>query len=160
MGSETTLHEPHALISGIHHLKIPVTDLDASLSWWRDVTGARRDETLDHRTPDGKLFGCLMEIPGVDPYLELRLDPAGAHAVAGLDAVTFAVDTRAGLARLGERLESRGIRHSPRLRGIAGWLLVTLTPDGQAVRFHTRETHAWDPEHADFDSPWLSPPRG
>jgi catechol 2,3-dioxygenase-like lactoylglutathione lyase family enzyme len=160
MGPETARHEPHALISGIHHLKTPVTDLNASLSWWRDVTGARHDETLDHRTPDGRLFACVVQIPGAGPYLELRLDPAGASAVAGLDPVTFAVDTRSGLARLDESLESLAIPHSPVLRGIAGWLLVTLTPDGLAVRFHTRETHEWDPEHADFGSPWLSPPRG
>jgi len=148
-----------APISGIHHLKIAVSDLQASLSWWQDVTGARRDPELDHRGPGGQLFACLMEVPGVGPPLELRLDPAAARAVAGLDPITFAVDTRDDLARLGTRLDGLGIEHSPVLRGLVGWILVVRTPDDLSVRFHTRESHAWDPEHADFSSPWISPAR-
>ena len=146
-------------VSGIHHLKVYVGDLRASLSWWQDVTGARHDPALDHRAADGRLFAYLVEIPGIGLYVELRLDPAAAKAVAGLDPVTFAVDTREDLARLSTRLDSLGIEHSPVLRGLVGWILVVRTPDDLSVRFHTRETHEWDPEHADFDSPWLAPPR-
>ena len=84
-----------APVSGIHHLKIVVSDLQASLSWWQDVTGARRNPDFDHRTADGQLFAHLLEIPGVGPYLELRLDPAAAAAVGSLDPITFAVDMTA-----------------------------------------------------------------
>jgi catechol 2,3-dioxygenase-like lactoylglutathione lyase family enzyme len=155
----TEITEP-APISGIHHLKVFVSDLAASLSWWEAATGARRDPALDHHSPGGQLFAYLLEIPGVAPYLELRLNPAAADAVAGLDPVTFAVDMRADLERLSARLDGMGIDHSPVLRGLAGWLLVVRTPDGLSVRFHTRESHEWDPENADFRSPWIteSPP--
>ena len=148
-----------APVSGIHHLKIVVSDLHASLSWWQDVTGARRDSDLDHRTADGQLFAYLVEVPGVGPYLELRLDPAAARAVAGLDPITFAVDTRDDLVQLGARLDGLGIEHSPVLRGLVGWILVVRTPDGLSVRFHTRESHEWDPQNADSSSPWINPPR-
>lgn len=149
-----------ALISGIHHLKVFVSDLQASLSWWEATTGARRDPALDHRSADGQLFAYVVEIPGVAPYLELRLSPAAADAVAGLDPVTFAVDTLADLERLSAGLDGLRIAHSPVLRGLVGWILVVRTPDGLSVRFHTRESHAFDPENADFRSPWLteSPP--
>lgn len=145
------------LLSGIHHLKVAVSDLPASLAWWEAATGARRDPALDHRTPDGELFACIIEIPGVSPHVELRLDPAAATATAGLDPVTFAVDTHDALTRLERHLGEHGIDHSPVLRGLAGWILVARTPDGLAVRFHTRESHEWDPDNADFGSPWLNP---
>ncbi|WP_216898389.1 VOC family protein [Nocardia alni] len=142
---------------GIHHLKVFVTDLAADLAWWEALVGARREPSLDHRTAAGDLFGCLVRIPGVAPYLELRLDPAAAGRTAGLDPITFAVRTRDDLVGLGERLDGRGIEHSPVLRGLAGWVLVARSPSLQSVRFYTRETHEWDPAGADGDSPWLAP---
>jgi catechol 2,3-dioxygenase-like lactoylglutathione lyase family enzyme len=52
-----------ALISGIHHLKVFVSDLAASLSWWEAATGARRDPALDHRSAGGQLFAYVVRHP-------------------------------------------------------------------------------------------------
>jgi catechol 2,3-dioxygenase-like lactoylglutathione lyase family enzyme len=50
-------------IGGIHHLKLPVTDLERSVRWYSDVLGARRLTELDHRRPDGALFAVILDVP-------------------------------------------------------------------------------------------------
>lgn len=135
-------------IDGIHHLKIAVASPDDSLQWWHDVTGARRQPELDHKTPSGDAYAYLLQIPGLGPRLELRHDPPAARAMRRLDPVTFAVRTRKDLEALEASLTRRRIAHSPVLRGLTGWVLVTRTPDELAVRFYTRETHEWDPRRS------------
>jgi catechol 2,3-dioxygenase-like lactoylglutathione lyase family enzyme len=151
----TTPDRPY--LAGVHHLKFPVGDLDASLSWWQRVFGAERQAHLDHAGPDGRVFAYILRVPGLTDPLELRLEPVAAKSMARFDPVTFAVDTRAQLERLETWCERAGVSHSPVLRGLVGWLLVVPTPDDLYVRIHTREHHEWDPASADFDSPWLSP---
>ena len=147
-------------LDGIHHLKVFVTDLDVSLTWWKRAFGAGRDEALDHYTPEGMLFAYILSVPGIDSPVELRHDPAAARRAAGLDPVTFAVATKRDLQAWAEYLESSDIEHSGVLTAYDGWLLVTRTPDGLSIRLITRESHGWDPAHADLSSPWLSTRQG
>jgi catechol 2,3-dioxygenase-like lactoylglutathione lyase family enzyme len=60
--------------SGIHHIKLPVTDLERSAAFYGVVLGARRVTELDHRRPDGTLFAVILDVPGLAGRLELRLD--------------------------------------------------------------------------------------
>ncbi|AYF73808.1 VOC family protein [Nocardia yunnanensis] len=141
---------------GIHHLKIFVTDLAADLAWWSAVVGAQHDPRWDHHTVDGDVFAYIVHIPGVEAPLELRLNPDAANRTAALDPVTFAVHTRNDLNLLANRLNTLNLEHSGILRGILGWLLVTRSPSGLSVRFYTRQSHDWDPGHADTFSSWLT----
>ncbi|HET6295636.1 MAG TPA: VOC family protein [Kribbella sp.] len=144
-------------LTGVHHLKVPVSDLEASLRWWEQAFAAERQPKLDHAAPDDRVFGYILLVPGVQEPVELRLDPVAAKSVAGCDPVTFAVDTLAQLGRFETWCDQNGITHSPVLRGLVGWLLVLVTPDGLHVRIHTRESHEWDLAKADLHSPWVSP---
>jgi catechol 2,3-dioxygenase-like lactoylglutathione lyase family enzyme len=144
-------------LTGVHHHKFPVGDLDTSLRWWERIFGAERQPQLDHIAADGQLFAYIVHVPGVQDPLELRLDPVAAKSMARCDPVTFAVDTKAQLDRFETWCDEAGVHHSPVLRGLVGWLLVLSTPDELHVRIHTRESHEWDPTKADFDSPWISP---
>jgi catechol 2,3-dioxygenase-like lactoylglutathione lyase family enzyme len=155
--SEAEMTRPY--LTGIHHLKVPVTDLKASLTWWELAFGAERLPKLDHTAPDDKVFGYILRVPGLEEPIELRLDPEAAKAMTRLDPITFAVDTLADLAALEALCEQAGLRHSPVLRGLIGWLLVLATPDDLYLRIHTRETHEWDLANADLHSAWISPPR-
>jgi catechol 2,3-dioxygenase-like lactoylglutathione lyase family enzyme len=145
--------KPH--LDGIHHLKFPVSDLAVSLKWWERALGAERQPKWDHFTPDGRLFAYILQVPGIDFPIELRLDPEAAKAVSGFDPVTLAVATEAELQNWAVQLDEAEVPHSPILRGLLGWLLALHDPDGLAIRLHTRETHDWDADNADFDSPWL-----
>ncbi|MFJ3840631.1 antibiotic biosynthesis monooxygenase [Streptomyces sp. NPDC090054] len=142
--------------SGIHHIKLPVTDLERSAQWYGAVLGARRLTKLDHRRPDGTLFTVVLDVPGLGTHLELRLDPATATALERYDFLTLAVDDRAALDRWIAHLDTLGVPHSPPVVALVGWLLVVPDPDGQRLRFYTTTPHGLDPSHVEYDSPWLS----
>jgi catechol 2,3-dioxygenase-like lactoylglutathione lyase family enzyme len=145
-----------ARLDGIHHLKFPTSDLDASLDWWQRAFGAERQKHLDHITTDGRLYAYVIRVPGLDLPIELRQDPEAAAGMRGFDPVTFAAATEIDLHAWARRLEGAGLDHSPVLRGLVGWLLATRDPDGLSVRIYTREMHEWDPVNADTDSPWVT----
>ncbi|XVU28974.1 VOC family protein [Actinoplanes sp. CA-054009] len=142
-------------IDGIHHLKVPVSDLGASLDFYERALGARRIPDLDHRRPDGALFAYIVEVPNLGTLLELRLDPDRARLHNGFDPVTLLVQDRAALQAWDAHLTRESIAHSPVLTGLQAWLMVVPDPDGTRIRLYTAETHG--PELApDLTNPWLT----
>lgn len=145
-------------LAGIHHLKVPVSDLDASLRFYERVLGGRRMPLFDHLTPSGVLFAYMLDIPGLLQPLELRHAAGMARRLCGFDPVVFAVNTHADLTEWVAHLDDAGVANSGVLRGIVGWLLVFADPDGLSIRLYTHETHEMDPDNADFGSPWIAYP--
>lgn len=105
-------------ITGIHHISVTVTDLQASLAWYQRLLGA------DHVPMKFPHYGC--EDTG---YGELLVDPRsgvviGLHtntgndgqrfdeARTGLDHVALNVASRADLEAWTARLDELGIEHS------------------------------------------------
>ncbi|QCX80627.1 Glyoxalase/Bleomycin resistance protein/Dioxygenase superfamily protein [Streptomyces sp. YIM 121038] len=141
-------------LDGVHHYKVPVSDLGESLRWYARVFGAERQAQFDHRSSAGVLYAYVLYVPKLG-LLELRYAPRTAKAISGHDPVTYAVPTRADLRAWVGHLDALGVENSGELRGIIGWVLVFRDPDGLAVRLYTREHHAFDEAHADVDSRWL-----
>jgi catechol 2,3-dioxygenase-like lactoylglutathione lyase family enzyme len=50
----TTVATPS--LSGLHHLKVPVFDLEANLNWYQRVFGAHHLRALDHLDSDGARY--------------------------------------------------------------------------------------------------------
>ncbi|MFF5859858.1 VOC family protein [Streptomyces sp. NPDC012751] len=144
-------------VRGVHHIKIPVSDLERSIAWYASVLGARRIPEFDHVTPDGVLFAVILDVPGAGVPVELRLDPETAGRLAGFDPLTFAVAGRAELDGWVRHLDTLGVPRSPVIVALLGHLLVVPDPDGVRLRFYTDEPHGLGPEHVDFASPWLRP---
>lgn len=143
-------------IDGVHHLKLPVADLDRSLQFYERVFGATRIPEADHRRGgDGPLYALILRVPGLTVLLELRLDPAQAEAQRGFDPVTVTVADRAALEDWAAFLDRAGVPHSPVLVAIQAWLLVLEDPDGRRLRLYTRETHGGDLK-PDEDDPWIT----
>jgi quinol monooxygenase YgiN/catechol 2,3-dioxygenase-like lactoylglutathione lyase family enzyme len=140
---------------GIHHVKLPVSDLGHSTAWYCAVLGARRVTELDHRRSDGTLFAVILDVPGLAGHLELRLDPATAKALNGYDFLTLAVADRSSLDDWVARLDVLGVDHSPPIVALVGWLLVAADPDGLRLRFYTTEPHRLSESAVEFNSPWL-----
>jgi catechol 2,3-dioxygenase-like lactoylglutathione lyase family enzyme len=149
--------ETRPALDGVHHLKYPVSDLDTSLEWWEKAFAAERQAQWDHRTPDGLLFAYMLQVPGLEPPLELRLAPGSAEAMAGYDPIVFAAADHASLVDWVRHFDALGLENSGVLRGLIGWMAVVKDPDGSPIRLYTRETHEWDPARADFGSPWAAP---
>ncbi|MFF1451338.1 antibiotic biosynthesis monooxygenase [Streptomyces sp. NPDC058274] len=154
MSTPTTTENPAH--DGIHHLKLPVSDLERSTDWYCTVLGARRVTELDHRRPDGTLFAVILDVPGLPARLELRLDPRTAGALKDYDFLTLSVADRGALDAWATRLDALGIHHSPPIVAMVGWLLVVPDPDGLRLRFYTTQPHGLGESAVEFASPWLS----
>jgi catechol 2,3-dioxygenase-like lactoylglutathione lyase family enzyme len=143
-------------IGGIHHLKLPVTDLERSTRWYCEVLGGRRLTELDHRRPDGTLFAVILDVPNLGTKLQLRLDPAIADALGEYDFISLAIEDRVAVDRWIEHLDDLGVRHSPPIVALQGWLLVVPDPDGLRLRLYATEPHGLDLSRVEFDSPWIT----
>src|SRR3981081_3257513 len=73
------------ILVGLHHLKLPVSDLDASLDWDARVLGAEHQPQFDRVDDDGTRYAAIMTVPGLPVPLELRWAPAAAEAMDGYD---------------------------------------------------------------------------
>jgi catechol 2,3-dioxygenase-like lactoylglutathione lyase family enzyme len=125
---------------GFHHVKLPVSDVARSRDWYERVLGFGVDLEF---VEDGQLMGVALRDPGGATCLAARHDPVRAHALAGFDPITLAVQDRAELVQWQQRLDDQGEPHGGIVTGREGWALVGLhDPDGIEVRLYTLESHA------------------
>lgn len=123
--------------TGVHHVTIPVSDLQADITWFENCLAAERLPRFDHHDQDGAVFAVILELPGSGPLVELRLDPAVAGAVAGYMPVAFGVRDRDELDRWISHLESHNIEHSAVAIRRVGHSMDVKTRDGLLLRFYT-----------------------
>ena len=127
------------VLAGIHHLKLPVTDLARSLEWSRSRPGYQVQIEF---VEQGTLMGYGLAHPAGGPSLGLRLDPDRARAAAGFDYFAIGVADKAAIDRLARRLDRLGQAHAGVHRASIGWILPeVLDPDGHTLRFYTMEHH-------------------
>ena len=123
------------VLDGIHHLKLPVSDLDRSLAWYQERLGY---EVMHEFVEDGALMGISMNHPNGGPDLAIRLDPARARVAAGFDYFAIGVPGQAAIERLADRFSELGDAHAGVQRTPVGWVLPGVhDPDGHEVRFYT-----------------------
>jgi catechol 2,3-dioxygenase-like lactoylglutathione lyase family enzyme len=132
-------------LAGVHHLKLPVSDLRRSQQWYEARLGYRLSEEFHD---DGQLTGIGMEHPNGGPGMAFRLDPERARAAAGFDYFSIGVPDKQAIEALAARLIDLGEEHAGVHLASFGWILPMLhDPDGHEVRFYTVEHHTEpDPE--------------
>jgi catechol 2,3-dioxygenase-like lactoylglutathione lyase family enzyme len=121
-------------VSGLHHVKLPVSDVERSAEWYARAFGFTR---LWEAREDGELAGAALLHPDSGLQLALRRDPERAAALAGFDALCLAVGTHSDLDAVLERLDERGIGHGSPFPGRGGDAVDVPDPDGHLVRLHT-----------------------
>ena len=127
------------VLAGVHHLKLPVSDLTRSAEWYQSRLGYR---VAAEFAEQGTLMGYAMVHPAGGPDLALRLDPDRARAAAGFDYFSIGVPDREALDALAVRLTGLGEEHAGVHWASIGWILPLLhDPDGHEVRFYTMEHH-------------------
>jgi catechol 2,3-dioxygenase-like lactoylglutathione lyase family enzyme len=126
-------------VAGVHHVKVPVTDLARSLPWYAELFSVTVD--LEFRDDDGVLRGVAFTSRN-GLTVCLREDPARARALAGFDPYAVLVPTRRDLDDVVARLDALDIAHSQVVTASLGWLVRVPDPDRIELRFYTRETHA------------------
>ncbi len=131
-------------ILGLHHIKIPVTDLPASRSWYERVfdlevlTEFRDDE-------DGVVRGVSYYAKG-DLTLCLRENAPAAKGFAGFDPFAIMLCGRADIEHWAERLDELGVSHSAIVDVPIGSIMSFDAPDGLELRFYTLNEQGADPE--------------
>jgi len=134
-------------LAGVHHLKLPVSDLERSRSWYESRLGY---ELAREFVEGGTLMGVALRHPNGGPRLALRLDPDRAAAAAGFDYFAIGVPDKDALEDLAARLTALGEHHAGVHVASTGWILPLLhDPDGHEVRFYTIAHHTeWGPSGA------------
>ncbi|HEX3592726.1 MAG TPA: VOC family protein [Pseudonocardiaceae bacterium] len=126
-------------LAGVHHLKLPVRDLQRSRAWYGSRLGYRVNAEF---VEGGVLMGLGMEHPAGGPPLALRLDPAKAEAAAGFDYFSIGVPDKGTIDALAAHLTALGDEHAGVHFATTGWILPLLhDPDGHEVRFYTMDRH-------------------
>lgn len=149
-------------LAGIHHLKLPVTDLEASLRWYQRVFGAEHIGRYDHLDRAGGRYAVIMQIPGVDVPVELRWAPYAARAIRGYDPVSFVAGSDEDLDQWRAHLDALDVHHSPIINALAGRLIVFADPDGTYLRIITMPAGGFDAigvsdSAEEPTGPWLMP---
>jgi catechol 2,3-dioxygenase-like lactoylglutathione lyase family enzyme len=133
-------------LSGIHHVKIPVTDLDRAVEWYSRVFGFAA--TMEFPDADGVVRGVAGQVPGLaDTMLGLRVNPAAAEGCRDFDPISFGVDGHADIQAWADHLDGCGVEHSPVIEASVGWLLVFHDPDGLQLHLYSWAAHGVD--HSD-----------
>jgi catechol 2,3-dioxygenase-like lactoylglutathione lyase family enzyme len=130
-------------LAGMHHVKIPVTDLARSREWYERVFHLQ----VEWEFPDenGTLRGLAGTIPGLgNSLLALRENRAAAEGARGFDLVGLGVDDRQAIEQWAAYLDTLGIPHSPVIDASDGWLLVFHDPDGIELHLYSWEQHGID----------------
>ena len=126
-------------LAGIHHVKLPVTDLARSRAWYESRLGY---ELQVEFVEAGVLMGIVMRHPNGGPDLGLRLDPDRAVAAAGFDYFAIGVPNKDAMDSLAQGLTDLGEDHAGVHFASIGWILPMLhDPDGHEVRFYTMQHH-------------------
>ncbi len=131
-------------ILGIHHIKIPVTDLVRSRAWYERVfeLETRMEFRDDH---DGVVRGVSYRAKG-DFALALREQPDAARGIAGYDPFAIMLRGRADIDHWVTRLDELGVVHGAVTEATIGYILAFDDPDGLQLRFYTLDENGADPE--------------
>jgi len=130
-------------LAGIHHVKIPVTELTRSIQWYESVFDLR--VVMQFPDATGELRGVVGEIDGLGPaVLALRLNPAASAGIRGFDPIAFAVDGRDDILAWAAHLDALQIEHSPVFEASEGWMLVFADPDGLELHLYSWARHGVD----------------
>ncbi len=105
-------------ITGIHHISITVTDLEASLAWYQRLLAADRVPVkFPHYEREDTGYGELLIEPRSGVVIGLHTNTGNDgnqfdEARTGLDHVALNVASRAELDAWTRRLDELGIEHS------------------------------------------------
>jgi catechol 2,3-dioxygenase-like lactoylglutathione lyase family enzyme len=148
---------PRPSLKGIHHIKLAVSDLDASVAFYQRVFDAKINSNFVFESiGEGQTQAYVLEIEGLGgAKLQLRQNFAQAIAQRAFDPIAVAVDNRAELGDWANYLDSIDVKHSSILTVVLGWALVFEDPDENRIRIFTKETHEHG-ERLDTHDPWLT----
>lgn len=131
-GSPEGLDDALRLVTGLHHVRFPVTDPQRSREWYVTVFGFV--PVLDYERERG-VVGVVCRHP-TGLVIGLHRDRRRARALSGFAVITLAVAAPEDLERWVERLDHLSVVHGSIEEGHLGPYLEVPDPDGIVVRLH------------------------
>jgi catechol 2,3-dioxygenase-like lactoylglutathione lyase family enzyme len=124
-----------ASINGIHHVKLPVSDVARSRAWYERVLGF---ELAIEFVEDGEVRGVALRRNDCPPDIALRHDPDRAKVLAGFDALALLVPTREDVHAWKAALDDAGEPHHGVVTGHGGGVVLVglRDPDGVEIRLY------------------------
>ncbi|HXW33567.1 MAG TPA: VOC family protein [Acidimicrobiales bacterium] len=120
------------MISGLHHIRIPVRDAWSSRDWYMSVLGfAPLMDVEEERA----LVGVVLKHP-VGLVVGLHQDPVRAEAMHGFALLGLTVKSKEHLELLAAQLDHSDVHHGPIEEGHLGHYFDLPDPDGIVTRFH------------------------
>lgn len=124
---------PTPLLVGVHHVRLPVSNVLESRDWYTAVFGF--EPILDFEEEE-RVLGIVLEHPcGIT--LSLHLDPERSIALSGFSAVAFCVGSYEELKSWAAHLDRIGVTRAPMIESHVGWSTQVSDPDKIVVRLHT-----------------------
>jgi catechol 2,3-dioxygenase-like lactoylglutathione lyase family enzyme len=139
--------EPVGTILGLHHVKIPVTDLPRSREWYERVFDLEPHMEFrdDHDgVVRGVVYRALRSAVG-EVTISLREQPTAARGLAGFDPLALMLGGRADVEHWCERLDRLGVAHTDIVDAPIGSILAFADPDGIELRFYSLDPDGADP---------------
>lgn len=132
---------PAVAITGIHHVKLPVSDLDRSVVWYCELFGL---STLTEFVEDGRVCGVALVHPPSGTGVALRDRDAIERPprLDGFDVFAFALADRAGLEAFAARCDDLGVAYEGIHQASSGWAMQVIDPDGTAIRLYADDPAA------------------
>ena len=129
--SDPTVAAP--AVVGLHHLRLPVSDVMRSRDWYSATFGFEPCLSLEE---EDRVVGIVV-IHRSGLTLGLHHDPALARALRGFCSVALSVGAVDDLDRWCTRLDTLGIKHTAPAEGHLGWYVEVPDPDGLIIQLHT-----------------------
>ena len=117
----------------VESIKIPVSDLSVSRSWFAQVFDLH--ETMEWADGHGVVQGVALAGIG-QVLLALREDPAIAASTAGFGFLNIGVPDESDLLACAAHLDSLGVSHTQVVTGAQGRLVGFHDPDGRELSFY------------------------
>jgi len=131
-------------ILGLHHIKIPVSDLPRSRSWYERVFDL--EPLMEFRDDeDGVVRGVSYHSKG-ELALSLRENVPAASGIAGFDPFAITLRGRPDIEHWARRLDELGVAHSAVIDAPIGYIMTFDDPDGLQLRFYTLNKNGADPK--------------
>jgi catechol 2,3-dioxygenase-like lactoylglutathione lyase family enzyme len=119
----------------LRNVKVPVTDLGASIDWYSKVLGFR--VLIEFPDAAGVVRGVHGELPGTGGSLALREDTDAARGLGAFAVANYEVADRSALGAWAAHLDQLGILHDPIVDAPRLSLQLLRNPDGQEVHLYT-----------------------
>jgi catechol 2,3-dioxygenase-like lactoylglutathione lyase family enzyme len=121
-------------LTGVHHVRLPVSDLGRSFTFWGGVLGYERE--FDFPGQDGAR-GWALRHPLGGLRLVLWRDPDRAAASAGFPWFSLGLPSSRDVINLAEELDRRGISHGGLQDAMVEVKLPFVAdPDGHLISFY------------------------